>query len=105
MEYEEAIKISKGLKEALSRLESDASSYHSLKGEYTKLTEKEKQTKRALEEANRFQRYYNLLKDISSHCICDQCDGFGGFEYQVGEFEMDSDICQKCNQAGIINKT
>ncbi len=102
MKYEEAIKISKGLQEALSCLESDASSYHSLKGQYIALAEKEKQTKRALEEANRFRRYYNLLKNTSNYCICDECDGLGAFEYQVGEFEMDYDVCRKCNEAGII---
>lgn len=109
METKEALEILKQTNEAIRKIQSEYSSVKLQNEKLLKFESKSKELTYVNDELKRdilkYKRYYNLFKSVSNHCICDECDGLGGFEYQVGEFEMAYDICPKCNEAGIILNT
>jgi rubrerythrin len=109
METKEALEVLKNTTEAIRKIQSE---YSAVKFQNEKLLKFESKSKELTtlndelkRENSKNKRYYNLLKSVSNHCICDECDGLGGFEYQVGEFELAYDICKKCNEAGILSNT
>jgi hypothetical protein len=104
MEYKEAKEIVGKFKEAITKLEWDASSYYSTKERCQKLEEKNKELKTELDEAKRFKRYFNLLASASKCQICPQCDGAGGFTWDMGEQGGGGEECGNCEGAGIVNK-
>ena len=104
MEYKEAKEIVGKFKEAITKLEWDASSYYSTKERYQKLEDKNKELKTELDEAKRFKRYFNLLASASNVQICQQCDGCGGGYIDMGEQGADGWECDVCSGSGIVDK-
>lgn len=104
MDYKEAKEVVGKFKEAITKLEWDASSYYSAKDRCQKLEDKNKSLNLELQELKRFKKYYNLLKPASTVEICPHCDGDGGFVYDMGEAGCDGDECNNCNGCGIVDK-
>jgi len=104
MEYKEAKEIVGKFKEAITKLEWDASSYYSTKERCQKLEDKNKELKTELDEAKRFKRYFNLLASASNVQICQQCDGYGGGYIDMGEQGAEGWECDVCSGAGIVDK-
>lgn len=103
MEYKEAKEIVGKIKEAITKLEWDASSYYSTKERCQKLEDKNKELKTELDEAKRFKRYFNLLASASNVQICPQCDGSGCFTWDMGEQGGGVEECGYCEGSGIVN--
>jgi rubrerythrin len=109
MEIKEALDTLKNTSEAIRKVQSE---YSVVKYQNEKLLQYESKFKTAdaynkalIEERNKYKRYFKLLEGASNHKICPECDGLGGIEYQVGEFEMDYDPCKGCNESGIVPNT
>lgn len=101
MEYKEAKEIVGKFKEAITKLEWDASSYYSTKERCQKLEDKNKELKTELDESKRFKRYFNLLASVSKVEICQQCDGCGYID--MGEQGAGLE-CDVCSGSGIVDK-
>jgi DnaJ-class molecular chaperone len=104
MEYKEAKEVIGKFKEAITKLEWDASSYYSTKERCLKLEEKNKALTIEIQDLKKFKRYYNLLQSASNIEICSQCDGDGGFVYDMGECGCEGEECVNCNGSGIVDK-
>ena len=104
MEYKEAKETVENFEKALNKLKWDASSYHSERKRSEKLTNENKELKTKLSEAKHFEKLYKKLESVSNVKICPQCNGEGGFQYQVGEFEWDGEECNLCGGSGVIDK-
>jgi hypothetical protein len=104
MEYKEAKEIIGKFKEAVQRLEYDASFYYTEKDRSQKLESKNKILQEQVKELTKFRRLYTLLASASNVAICDQCDGAGGHIIDMGEQGCEGMECDACQGTGIIDK-
>ena len=104
MDFKDAKTTVENFEKALNKLKWDAQSYHDQKKRVDKLTIDNNGLKNQLKEAKRYEGLFKKLESASNVKICPQCDGAGGIEYQVGEFEMDYDECKTCGTTGVINQ-
>jgi hypothetical protein len=104
MELKEAKEIVGKFKEAIQKLEWDANSYYTTRERCQKLEDKNKELKQQLDEAIKYKYHYNLLASVSTSEICQQCDGRGGFDYDMGEQGGMSEQCGACMGYGLVEK-
>ena len=52
----------------------------------------------------RIEKKYHLLSENSNIEICRECDGEGGFYFDMGEAGCETDICNICASNGFIEK-
>ena len=104
MELKEAKSTIENFEKALFKLKCNAQSYHAQKEKVDKLTRDNNELKEKLQEVKKYEWLYKKLESASNVKICPECEGKGGFEYQIGEFEMDYDECKICGTTGIVKK-
>ena len=104
MEFKKAKETVENFEKALNRLKWDAQSYHSQKEKVDNLIRDNNELKEKLQEVKKYEWLYKKLESASNVKICPECEGKGGFEYQIGEFEMDYSECKTCGTKGFINK-
>jgi len=104
MELQRAEEVLKAFTDAVSTLNSKISSdkyvIKRLEGFESKYKELEKEVQRL----KGVERIYNMVKNFTTVEICPDCDGNGGFVYDMGEAGCEGEECKNCESTGLISR-
>lgn len=103
MESYEARNHADKLESALRRLRLDSERLYTVNRNFDKAKRENKKLKEQLREANKFEKYYNVILRQSTCKICPQCDGDGGFAIETPE-GMEGEVCDICEGVGVVPK-
>lgn len=104
MNLEKANEVLKTFTDAVSTVNSELSQNKYKIKRLEGFEEKYKEIEKEMHQLKGIERIYNLVKNFTTVDVCPDCDGHGGFVYDMGEAGCEGEERKNCESTGLVSR-